>query len=528
MALELLEQMQMGMCNMFKSKKGVSALIATILLVVVAVALVSILLTWGKSFTSESISKVDTFKDGGGIYFIQPVQFTNGTLIFKNISTNNKSLTITGYKIISSYNHQLLNSVWDLPEPVTIAQGDSAAINIPYPPERKFDMLLYSSDGYYVDLKNITYLTVPNPFSGIYSDVNGKIRNYDTIKQTSDGGYIAVGQIYKASNEDQNVYATKTKADGTQDWNKIFDFRICLNQSHCSGDLTNDVAHSVDITSDGKYIIAIRGPSSNTILFKISSIGIQDWNKTIPSTTSIHSNIIKATNDNGFILATTNFGEVNGAAKLIKLDSNGNVLWTWGFGSGGGVYFYSVEQTIDGGYIATALLDASSNAIIKITASGTLDWNKIDSNLIYSGPIKQTSDGGYAIISTLNNEAVQNMFVLTKTDSLGNTIWTGEFEKGGYYEIPSGFDKTFDGGYIIVGQESSWDPDTWELISNSIVLVKMNSTGGVDWNKTYSSSNVSNVYGYSVEQTADGSFIVNGYDDVTGIRIIKTDANGNV
>jgi flagellin-like protein len=38
---------------MLKNKKSVSALIATILLIVVAVALIAIILTWGKSFTNE-------------------------------------------------------------------------------------------------------------------------------------------------------------------------------------------------------------------------------------------------------------------------------------------------------------------------------------------------------------------------------------------------------------------------------------------------------------------------------------------
>jgi len=40
-----------------KYTKSVSALIATILLIVVAVALVVILITWGKGFTNTSLSE---------------------------------------------------------------------------------------------------------------------------------------------------------------------------------------------------------------------------------------------------------------------------------------------------------------------------------------------------------------------------------------------------------------------------------------------------------------------------------------
>ncbi|MCK9293217.1 hypothetical protein M0P25_04030, partial [archaeon] len=48
--------------NIFK-KKSISPLIATILLVVVAVALIAVVLTWGKTFTKESLDKTTDFAD---------------------------------------------------------------------------------------------------------------------------------------------------------------------------------------------------------------------------------------------------------------------------------------------------------------------------------------------------------------------------------------------------------------------------------------------------------------------------------
>jgi flagellin-like protein len=41
-------------------KKAVSPLIATILLIVVAVILVTVVLTWGKGFVSDSVAEIDT------------------------------------------------------------------------------------------------------------------------------------------------------------------------------------------------------------------------------------------------------------------------------------------------------------------------------------------------------------------------------------------------------------------------------------------------------------------------------------
>jgi len=138
-----------------QNKSSVSALIATILLIVVAVALIVILLTWGKSFTTNSISEVDTFKDASSTYFIKPVQLVNGSLIFKNISTTQDDITITGYKIIAS-DPDTNQEIQYLDTPIVLSQGSQNGIKIPLlPTDKTFTVQLYTSDGKYIDIKNI-------------------------------------------------------------------------------------------------------------------------------------------------------------------------------------------------------------------------------------------------------------------------------------------------------------------------------------------------------------------------------------
>ena len=84
------------MFNPFKNKKAISGLIAIILLVVVCVALIVIILSWGKGFTNDSLDGdiVDTYKRSTELSgIIKSKQVIGNNVFLENISTN-KNLEI--------------------------------------------------------------------------------------------------------------------------------------------------------------------------------------------------------------------------------------------------------------------------------------------------------------------------------------------------------------------------------------------------------------------------------------------------
>jgi len=127
----------------FNNKKAISPLIATILLVVVAVALIAIVLTWGKTFTRESLDKTTDFADlkpSDSAFFLTIEPGINGRLFAKfNPPVNTiEQITIVGYSLL------------DIPRvplepPVTIKAQSRLPLDLGIV-HSPFDLVLYLDD----------------------------------------------------------------------------------------------------------------------------------------------------------------------------------------------------------------------------------------------------------------------------------------------------------------------------------------------------------------------------------------------
>ena len=101
-----------------------------------------------------------------------------------------------------------------------------------------------------------------------------------------------------------------------------------------------------------------------------------------------------------------------------------------------------------------------------------------------------------------------------------------------YNEKGHSVQQTTDGGFIITGVELyTEDMPPYEDYSD-VYLIKTDSSGIQQWYQTFGGAD--NDYGTSVQQTADGGYIITGYAESFGngddedVYLIKTDENGNV
>lgn len=174
----------------------------------------------------------------------------------------------------------------------------------------------------------------------IKTDINGEIMwqkafggtGYDCgscVQRTSDGGYIIGGITDSFGAGDKDFWLIKTDSNGNKTWDKTF------------GGTNVDEAYSVQQTSDNGYIIVGETHSFgagiiNVWLVKTDADGNKMWDRTVGKRYGNFAYSVQQTTDSGYIITggTGGYGDVNGDLWLIKTDSQGkskttsfNTLW---------------------------------------------------------------------------------------------------------------------------------------------------------------------------------------------------------
>jgi hypothetical protein len=241
---------------------------------------------------------------------------------------------------------------------------------------------------------------------------------------------------------------------------------------------------------------------------------------------------IQPTSDGGFIIL--GFTESYGAGKkdmwLIKTDGSGIKQWERTFGGGEDDEGSSIQETSDEGFIIVGTTGSTGHGstdiwLIKTNSLGEKQWEKVfgGSKSEEGRSVRETSDGGFVIIgSTESFGPGSSSFWLIKTDSDGNNQWNTTFG-GPEFDRAGDVRQTSDGGFILTGYTWSYgsgESDLW--------LIKTNSTGGKEWNKTYGGAD--NDYGTSLVVSLDG-YVITGYTwsyspGNSNVWLLKTDFNG--
>ncbi len=254
---------------------------------------------------------------------------------------------------------------------------------------------------------------------------------------------------------------------------------------------------------------------NSSALYLVSASPSAGWSRTYGGADWDQVESVIQTHDGGYALAgnTKSFGSGGYEFWLIKTDSLGNIEWNKTYGSGSA---FSIVQTSDEGYII-----AGGAKLVKTDSTGNIQWNRT-----YEGEIRstvQTSDGGYALAGTTAFVVFSSAdFWVAKTDALGNLQWEKTFG-GPTMDAGESVIQTSDGGYALLGTTT---PGAGE---GDFLLVKTDSEGNIQWDKTYGSQDKDE--GHAVVQTSDGGYVLAGliWNRSGGdAGLIKTDSVGNI
>ena len=229
-------------------------------------------------------------------------------------------------------------------------------------------------------------------------------------------------------------------------------------------------------------------------------------------------------------------------ASLIFSAKADSTMWSQTYGGTDIDSDPSVLETSDGGYALAGRTESFGAGeddiwLVKTDASGNMEWNRTygGADGDWSSSLILTSDDGYAIAGVTGSFGVGDHDIwLIKLDSSGNMQWNKTYGGkdndyvGAVVEAP-------DGGYAIAG---TWNWTTYYEEGNSVPvlhgdfwLIKTDIYGNMQWNKTY--TGIYDDYAFSLVATSDGGYAIAGQTLTIGdggydFWLVKTDAVGNM
>ncbi|TET21797.1 MAG: T9SS type A sorting domain-containing protein [Candidatus Stahlbacteria bacterium] len=362
-----------------------------------------------------------------------------------------------------------------------------------------------------------------------YGGAGGEWGN--SVQETTDGGYIIVGTDFAGTGREYDLWLLKTNSEGDTLWTRTYG----------KADWINDFGGCVRETSDGGYIILGSTQNSRTLppdlwLIKTDEMGDTLWTQTHGGVFQDWGGGVQETGDGGYIIVGyTDLDPYNpvyhGDLWLVKTDALGDTLWTRTYGGDLTDVGDWVQETSDGGYIITGFTASFSEEqgprqlwLLKTDKYGDTLWTRrygAGNQLDEEGYcVRETSGGGYIISGSIG----YNIWLL-KTDEDGDTLWTRTYGRN-FWDEGRRVEETKDGGYIVVG----W---SWFYVrgENDVWLLKTDENGDTLWTQLYGGGGED--FGYELDQTSDGGYIIVGSTESFGggsrdLWLIKTDSLGNM
>ena len=259
---------------------------------------------------------------------------------------------------------------------------------------------------------------------------------------TFDGGYVVGGISYYGGNG-QNNYIGKYDINGNIAW------------QHDVGSVTTDDFYGVTETADHN-IVVVGVQSGTMIIIKYTSDGVQLWAKKLSVLITTYAYSVIETSD-GNLLITGSSTDIFTAyyAIVIKLDSDGNLLWNKNFDVGfdSSDDGYSCVETADHHYII-GIYGASINDffyILSLDTAGNQLWSKQSSHSGVPYDLVATADSGVVVAGYICTTSGCDA-MLSKLDKNGTILWSYTYGDSLFDRFYSAT-QTSDGGFARRAQE---------------------------------------------------------------------------
>ncbi len=331
---------------------------------------------------------------------------------------------------------------------------------------------------------------------------------------TSDGGIVAVGYTYSFGAGDVDVFVVRTDASGDTLWMRAF------------GGPSPDYGYGVCETGDGAYVVAgytmsLGAGAEDVYLLKIDDAGNVLWTKTYGGAGLDEARSVCSTSDGCVIVAgqTYSLGAGSADVYVLKIDANGDTLWTRACGGERSDWAEGVCETADGCY-GTSGTTGSFNTtrdayMLKIDPSGALVWEQRYGSTAayredYATGVCALPDSGMASTGWRSDQdhgdPCQVGFL--QVDGAGVQTMYRRYTAP-YIEYGNSIARMTVDGYVVCGAVK--DPTTHK---NDLLLVRREESSAWGWSQVLGGAGSDR--GCSIVGAGEGYFIVAGYTESSG------------
>ncbi len=294
-----------------------------------------------------------------------------------------------------------------------------------------------------------------------------------SITETPDHGFLVAGEIFPTQLSDANVYLLKINADGQKLWSKQF------------GGSGDDSGYRIIPTtfSSGYLIVgsttSLGNGQRDVFLVKIDAQGNQVWSKAYGTSGDDNGRSVLEVPD-GYLVAGTAFNPANGTKDgyLLKVDFSGNEVWSKFFGSTTDIdQLYDLVLAADGNLALAGHTGTTSDGwLFKTDLDGNEIWSKTFGGQLGDDvhDLLKTNNGDLVVTGVTEIDSTNADVFLTRFDNNGNEIWTNNIGRGIYLDWGQSVAPTEDDGFIVIGYNSLLG-----IFGNDVTFIKAGADGSV-------------------------------------------------
>ncbi len=335
---------------------------------------------------------------------------------------------------------------------------------------------------------------------------------YDVLS-LPDGGYLSVGHEQTSlAPLHHDLLLIKTDADGIEEWSQ-----------QITDTVFSYFGKSIQPTVDGGYIIGGTSLNENIprgFLMKTDFLGNVEWEvKTTQD--SVYGRKTLQLIDGSYLLTGSIFhpsvpDSLDYDFYQMRVDSSGAILQSGWYGGPGYDDCWDVAETAEGdilmaGYTSSFGAGLYDAYLLKINIDGDSLWSKSlgTDNAESVFAIEKTNDGNYIITgqSITFSQDSEDVF-LAKIKPGGEILWWHVYEKGSL-DLAYDVKQAAVGGYILTGyskQNVGADKNAF--------LIKTYSNGEEHWKKHF--GGVNHDGGFAVSEAANLGYVVAGFTNSYG------------